>query len=249
MKVVVNNMVVWYEDVGNGPILLCLHGWQDNLHSFDGLIRELDGFRIIRLDLPGFGQSDDPFTSWVLDDYVSFINDFILAIKVKPNFLLGHSFGGRIITKGQATNKFSTEKVVLIGSAGLYKGGTARNILIKAASKIGKFITYIPPLIFFRKNIKNYFYKKIGSDYLGAKDFLRQTFLNIIQEDLEEYFRLIMVPTLIIWGREDSQTPLKDGEFINSLIKESTLKVVDDASHFVHKEKPELVANYIKDFL
>ena len=59
MKIIVKNLAIEYRDEGTGPVALFLHGWKDNLHTFDPLMPFLsDKLRIIRLDLPGFGESE-----------------------------------------------------------------------------------------------------------------------------------------------------------------------------------------------
>ena len=120
MKVIVNNLAIEYEDEGSGPVLLFLHGWQDSLHTFDAISDDLKkNYRIIRLDLPGFGKSDLPKTVWSISDYVSFVNDFIKKINLSVYALVGHSFGGRIILKGSGQRKIESEKNILISSAGI----------------------------------------------------------------------------------------------------------------------------------
>ena len=59
----------------------------------------------------------------------------------------------------------------------------------------------------------------------------------------------IKIPTLLIYGANDTATPSADGEKFQSLIKNSKLKIVDGAEHYVHQQQPELVMKYIKEFL
>ena len=100
MKLLIQNLATEYTDEGTGPVLLFLHGWQDNLHSFDGLAPYLkDDFRIVRLDLPGSGKTEFPKGSWDLDDYVSFVKKFTEKLDIKPYAVIGHSFGGLISLK------------------------------------------------------------------------------------------------------------------------------------------------------
>src|ERR1043166_6772182 len=100
MKVIVKGIATEYRDEGSGPIILMLHGWGDSLHSFDMLAQRLDpDCRILRLDLPGFGQSETPRGAWTLADYAEFVKAFCEKIGLVPDFLVGHSMGGRIIIK------------------------------------------------------------------------------------------------------------------------------------------------------
>ena len=233
MKVIVENLAIEYDDIGSGKVILFLHGWKDNLKTFDDLLPFLSSkYRIIRIDLPGFGKSGKPSESWVLDDYVKFINEFIFKLNLKVDTFVGHSLGGRI----------------LIASAGIAKRKTLKNYFLMFISKIGKFITYIPPFYFFKKQIRKTLYSFIGSDYFNAGS-MKEIFLNIIREDLTHFLENIKIPTLLIWGEDDTETPLTDGNRFHKLIKNSVLKVFKNSGHFVHKEKSKEVSQLIQDFI
>jgi len=70
-----------------------------------------------------------------------------------------------------------------------------------------------------------------------------------VREDLLEFARRIRVPTLLIWGMQDNQTPLSDGEKIRDAIRQSEMEVIQGATHFVHQEKPQEVAALIREFI
>lgn len=249
MKVIVNNIALEYSDEGNGPVLLLLHGWQDSLATFASLVDNLGkDYRIVRLDLPGFGKSELPKTAWDLSDYINLVQNFITKLNLSVNVVIGHSFGGRITIKGTATKLLSAQKIVLIGSAGIAKTKTARTSLTRLITRLGSLIMYIPPLLFWRKRLRKKLYEMIGSDYLNAGP-LQETFLKIINEDLSTYAATISLPTLLIWGAKDTATPLSDGQKLNHLIRQSQLEVFPDASHFVHQEQAQAVAQIIKAFV
>ena len=249
MNIIVQNLAVEYQDDGVGKVILFLHGWQDDLHTFDVLATFLSQKnRVVRLDFPGFGRSETPAEAWDLDDYVRFVSDFIKKLDIQVDVLVGHSFGGRIIMKGIATEKLRARKLVLIGSAGIARRHTARNTILWILAKLGWLIISVPPLIFWRDKIRKQVYGLIGSDYLDAGT-LKETFLNIISEDLGECAKKIITPTLLIWGADDTETPLSDGERLSRLIHNSKLKVIDGAGHFVHRERPQETARLIQAFL
>lgn len=249
MKVIVNGLATEYEDEGAGQIILLLHGWQDDLHTFDALVPLLSpAYRVIRLDLPGFGKSETPKRSWDLDVYVQFINNFVQKLNIHVGTLVGHSFGGRIIIKGNAARKFRTDKIILIGAAGVTKRRRLRNAAIMALAKVGKIITCIPPLIFWRAGLQKKMYRLVGGDY-GTAGALRETFLKIISEDLGGSAIKIAMPALLIWGANDTETPISHGERLSKLIRNSELKVINGAGHFVHQEKPNVVAKLIQEFV
>lgn len=249
MKIIVQNLAAEYQDDGVGNIILFLHGWQDNLHTFDALASFLSStHRIIRLDLPGFGQTEAPKETWDLDDYVKFVNHFIQKLNINVDAIVGHSFGGRIVIKGEATKKFRLRNIILICSAGVAAKHTFRNTALKIIAKAVGVITYTPPFIFWREALRKKMYESIGSDYLNA-GILKKTFLKIISEDLSSSAEKITTPTLLIWGSNDIQTPLSEGKKLSYLIHDSKLEIVQGAGHFVHKEQPRIVATLIQEFL
>lgn len=248
MKVVVNGLAVEYEERGSGKTLVMLHGWKDNLHAFDDMaLRLLGSFRIVRMDLPGFGKSESPRKNWTLYDYTEFVNTFLVKLNIKPDILVGHSFGGRITIKGVATGILSAKKIVLISAAGVARRKTFRNAVLSILAKVGRVITAIPPFNFWKQKIRRKLYDAIGSDYFRAGE-LSGTFVNIVNEDLSLLAEQIKVPTLIIWGAEDDTTPISQGNRLNQLISGSKFKVINGAGHFVHKEKPDEVAKLIREF-
>jgi pimeloyl-ACP methyl ester carboxylesterase len=249
MKVIVDNIATEYVDSGEGKTILMLHGWMDNLKTFDGLVGCLgNNFRVVRPDMPGFGQTEPPTETWDVSKYVEFVSHFLEKIEVSPDVILGHSFGGRVTIKGVSGGIFKAKKIILVGSAGISKSNTLRNIIITVLAKIFSLITLIPPLLFFRHKIRRKAYQIIGSDYMDSM-YLKETFLKVISEDLLENARNINVPTQLIWGRNDTETPIADGEKYNEVIKNSKLSVIEGAGHLVHKEKSQEVAEIIRGFL
>ena len=249
MKLVVQNLAVEYEDFGKGPVMLFLHGWQDDLHTFDALFPLLSPpWRIIALDLPGFGKSEMPKRAWRLSDFVSFVSAFLQKLDISPHVIIGHSFGGRVIIKGVAAKTFDPHKIILIAAAGRAKTRTARSLLFATVAKVGNIVTCIPPLYFWRNTLRKKLYMRAQSDYLAAGP-LKETFLNIIREDLMAEVRNISVPTLLLWGSLDTQTPLSDGKTFARLIPGATLEVYKGAGHFVHRERTHEVAQSIKNFV
>ncbi len=249
MKVIVKNLGVEYTDEGAGTQILMLHGWKDDAHTFDRIARTLaNNHRVIRIDLPGFGGSDMSPTPWRLDDYVDFVSAFCEKLKLDVDILIGHSLGGRITIKGVARGILKPRKIVLIASAGIAKRTTIRNHALRAIAKLGKLLTAIWPLNLAQQKLRRRLYERIGSDYFAAGR-LKETFINIIEEDLRSAASSITTPTLLIWGSNDAATPLKDGERMQRLIRGSRIEVIPGAGHFVHREHPEDVTAFIAGFI
>ena len=74
---------------------------------------------------------------------------------------------------------------------------------------------------------------------------MKQTYLNVIEEDLSFHLPFIKVPTVIIWGDKDELTPMEDGYFINRQIKNSKLVIIPGAGHCLNKEQPEILTEKV----
>jgi pimeloyl-ACP methyl ester carboxylesterase len=249
MKVLVNQSAIEYEVQGEGEPVLLLHGWGRNLHDFDSLARVLStDHKVVRLDLPGFGNSEMIKGSTILD-YALFVKSFLEKIEVNPKYYVGHSFGGRILLKGLGKEILPTpNKIVLIASAGVRIFDVVKSVLL-IASKIGRAILYLPPFIFFKSQIERLWRRTLKADY-HASGKMKEVFKAAVGEDLRGFAVNIKAPTLLIWGRGDVVTPLKEGEILHSLISDSEIKVFENAGHFVFKEEEsevnELIKNYFK---
>ena len=246
MKVIVKGLATEYQDEGSGPVLLMLHGWGDSLHSFDTLVHRLGGFRIIRLDLPGFGGSELPHGEWNVADYARFVDEFCKKINVTPEYLIGHSFGGRISIKALAHGIFHAKRLILAASAGVADREMVQNNFFMLVAKIGKFLLKPFPRSWYL-NLRRELYKVTGGDYVSA-GALSDTFVNVINEDLSNDAAQINVPTLLVWGQDDIVTSLAEGKKLKQLITNSELHAFANAGHFVHQQKADEVAALIKKF-
>ncbi len=250
MQVIVQDLLTEYVDEGSGRALLLLHGWGDTLHTFDELTRDLLSaeYRVIRLDLPGFGKSESPKKVWDLNHYVEFVSTFLEKIGVtQVSVLVGHSFGGRVAIKGLAEQKLATERLVLIGAAGVTPRHNLRTVPANIVAKVGNIVTFVPPFYFWRAKLRKWFYRSLKSDYENA-GHLKGTFVNIVKETLENQASKVLIPTLLIWGSSDSETPVDDGNRLTTLIPNSSLVIIPNAGHFVHQEHPHVVSQHIREF-
>jgi len=239
MKVLVDGQLIEYKKEGTGKTILLLHGWGDSLATFDDIAVYLvtRGFEVIRFDFPGFGNSPAPVHTWGVVDYARLTSNVLTKLKITDLYaVIGHSFGGRVIIKSFANNVLKVDKVILIGAAGIKPARSFKKQIFKSIAKVGKVATAVPGLRRLRNNLRAKLYNAAGStDYLLAGN-MQKIFLRTINEDLLPEVASVNVPTLLIWGQEDYETPVKDGITMEQRIKDSRLVVVPETGHFVFKD-------------
>jgi pimeloyl-ACP methyl ester carboxylesterase len=98
--------------------------------------------------------------------------------------------------------------------------------------------------------VRKVFYKLINAkDYERAPLNMRETMKNLITVDLAPKLHEIKIPTLIIWGKKDAETPVSDAKLMHSKIADSKLVIIEDTGHSPHKTHPAKVAEEIAGFL
>ncbi|NMC35679.1 alpha/beta hydrolase [Candidatus Beckwithbacteria bacterium] len=244
-QIIINNLLISYFEQ-NGfkkPVLVFLHGWRSNKENWLSLLKELKDYSTYVLDLPGFGASQTQGKTFSLDEYSKIVEQFIEKLKLQNVILVGHSFGGAIATKLVLKSKLIS-KLILIDSSGL-RSKTAKKTVLKSVSKLAKPLFTLP----FMKPLRTQIYEKLGWDDYLATPKLRQSYLAIIKEDLKPMLQLIKQPTLLIWGENDQDTPTTDANIFRKSISKSDLKIVKDAGHYSFLDQPQVVAQFIQNFI
>jgi len=251
MQVIVDDLLISYETrVGKtSKSILFLHGWGDSAKGQAKFLDSLSEFgNVIAPDLPGFGDSQIMNDDWTLLDYAKFVSGFVKKINLMNiDLIVGHSNGGSIAIKAISKELILSEKLVLIGSAGIRGNNKGKNSLLKVATKTGKVVSSPLPKNF-KSKLRSKLYTTVGSDMLLSEN-LQETFKNIVAEDLRSEAVKIDIPTLLIYGEEDKSTPPKFGMIYHEAIAGSTLELVGSAGHFVQFDQPEVVGKLIKDFI
>lgn len=249
MQVIVDSLLTHYETLGKGRVVLLLHGWGDSGAGLRNLQVVLaKKYKVITLDLPGFGGSQAPGSAWGLDEYARFAAGFLAKIDAgKLLAVVGHSNGGAVAVRGLARGVLAADKLVLLASAGIrgeYKG---RVKALRLVAKAGKALTApLPKSI--KERLRRKVYTTVGSDMLVA-EHLQETFKKIVEDDVRADAARLKFPTLLVYGDQDEATPLSYANILHKAIKGSRLEVLPGAGHFVHNDQPEKVTRLITEFL
>lgn len=260
MKTIINGLNINYIDEGSGQLLLMLHGWGSNIELFKGIIDFAKSkYHVVAMDMPGFGKSDEPKEPMNVDDYVNFVISFIKELypSEKEIILLGHSMGGRIIIKltsgmhdGRIKTDFTVPKIVLTDAAGVKPVRSAAQNKRTKRYKFYKSIITKTGIAKAFPGTLDALQKKFGSaDYAAASPIMRQSLVKVVNEDLVPYMPSVTMPALLIWGDQDTATPLSDGKKMEKLMPEAGLAVINGVGHYSFLENPVLYNRILGSFL
>ena len=230
------NYLIYGKEVKNTIVLL--HGWGQNINTMRPLGDALkDDYRVLIIDLPGFGASETPDTVWTLDDYAYAVNQIIEKEKIKKPIIMGHSFGGKLAIV--YASKYDTKKVVLFASP------INHNYKVSFKSKVLKAIKKFPMM----ENIGNYMKQYIGStDYKNASPMMRDILVKHLSTDVYDRLKLIKAPTLIIWGDMDAAVSPTVAYEIDGAIEDSGV-VMLPGTHYAFLENLGRVVTILKEFV
>ena len=241
MIVDVNGLQVKCELLGNGNNnILMLHGWGCSSVHFREIAEKLSGgYRLLIPDLPGHGMTGQPSVPWGVDEYT----ECVLRIMESAGFdrcsVIAHSFGGRIALKLASMHPEKVDKMILTGCAGLKKPKTPEQEKQEQEYQRKKErlirIGRLPLLKQYSAVMLEDLRNRYGSaDYNALAPGMRETFIRIISEDLRPCLNRIQCPVLLIWGRNDQDTPLWMGETMEKEIPDAGLVVFDNDDHFAY---------------
>lgn len=207
----INGIETAYLDEGSGEPVVLFHGWGACKESLGPLVGHLkETHRVIAPDLPGCGQSAEPAEPYGVDDYKTWALAFLKAVGAENPVLMGHSNGGRVIIRLLAGG-YPAKKAVLIDSAGLRARHGAMYYFKVYSYKAAKKVLKLP--VFDKTGLYEKLVKSAGSeDYKNASPVMRQTMNRLLSTDLTADLSKIKIPTLLIWGENDTATPLSDGK-------------------------------------
>ncbi len=251
MEIVIDNLKINYVEKGTGDPVLMLHGWGSSVVPFTNIINLLSTkYRVVAVDFPGCGKSDTMKEPWTVDTYADFTVKLCRELHIENPILIGHSHGGRVIMKLVGEKMLEPKKVIFLDSAGLIPKKNFKKKVKIASFKFIKRVLTLPLIRNFSGKLLEKARNHFGSsDYKAAPEVLRKTMVNVVNTDLRHLLPSFSCPTLLIWGENDTDTPLSDAKIIESLIKDSGLCVIKNAGHFAFLDNPVQTAAILKSFL
>ncbi|MEW6701468.1 MAG: alpha/beta hydrolase [Bacteroidota bacterium] len=272
-KNILSNPFISYINVGEGKkTILLIHGLASNAGFWRYVIPELSkNYRVIALDLPGYGKSEKGDYSYSMTFYADQIKRFADELKLDKFILVGHSMGGQIGITFALKYPDRLEKLVLASPAGVEEFEQKESDWLRSVISIAGIKKTNEEDI--RKNLAMNFY--LWSDkwewmveervrLIKAKDFDEFAYAVVrsvnamLDEPTFDKIKNISVPTLIIYGKYDRLIPnpyLNPG-LTSDLFKWGAKQIpnckiyeIDKCGHMLQIEKPEEFSNAVLDFI
>lgn len=225
--------------VATPPVVVVLHGWGASIDAVGSILAGLrDKVELVALDLPGFGESDMVPAAWTNADYARLVIRLADQLGIERFALVGHSRGAAIslVLASDETTSGRIERMVLTGAAGIKPRRKPSYYGKVGMAKLGRVVGAVggPPGKKLQQRIRA---RAASADWLAAPEALRGTLRNVLAEDLSDRLPRVRVPTLLIWGPQDTATPLWMAERMEREIPGAGLVVLRDGGHFAYAER------------
>lgn len=257
------------------PTIVMIHGFTGSHEGFHYLVPQLDRYRLIIPDLPGFGTSTIGREDWSIDAIAQLLNDFVASLRLEePPYLLGHSMGGLVASSmlAQAPQGLYRKKAILLSPVptairlndarrpGFILGalqyrlgarsGRAGERLVKnrmISRALTRFIMTTSDRKL-RREIYQHHFKNL--EFISSVEYYSKLYTDINRRGAIDYAaRLRPYKLLLITGNADAVTPLKEQKkFINAAGVQDVV-ILKNVGHLAHYERASEIAAAIRRYL
>lgn len=247
----IDGLRVTYSETGpeDAPKVLLMHGWGCDHTTLASIQRQLEGrLHVYNIDFPGFGESQEPPAVWGVEEYTRLTERFIAEMGGDIRILLGHSFGGRVGILLSSRNPVG--KLVLVDAAGVKPRRSLAYYYKVYSYKLAKRLYRL--VLGARKaeaRLDRIRAKKGSSDYANATPRMRAILSKCVNEDLKAVMPRIQASTLLVWGADDTATPLSDAKTMERLIPDAGLVSFDGCGHYSFLDNPLGFRAVLAEFL
>jgi pimeloyl-ACP methyl ester carboxylesterase len=231
---------------GAGEPVVILHGWGGRIESMAPVLTCLqDGWRVLSLDLPGFGESPPPDGVWGTADYAAYVSDVLAGAGVEAAHFVGHSFGAKTSLYLAASRPGLVRKLVLVGSSGLRSAPSTKVRMKRAAGRTARLAGSLGPP---GKALRQAIYERIASDDYKQAGPMRPILVKVVNEDLSSLLPSIAASTLLVWGTEDDAVPVAHAKAMERAIPDAGLVLFEGAGHFAYLDEPDRFCAIVRHF-
>lgn len=236
-----------YVDEGQGQVLMLLHGLFGALSNWEDVVNRFS--RHHRVVIPMLPIYEMPIKEAGLGGLQKFVEDFVAIKNLDKMILMGNSLGGHVGILYALANSSRVDKLVLTGSSGLFEntmGGSypRRGSYDYVKERVA--YTFFDPRVASKDLVDEVFETtKSIPKCMRIVAIAKSAQRNNLALDLPK----ILMPTLLVWGLNDTITPPMVAHEFNRLIPNSKLKFIDQCCHAPMMEHPDKFNQIVEDFL
>ncbi len=262
-----------YRVAGDGPeVVVLVHGIAGSSSTWHDVLPLLaERYHVIAPDLHGHGESAKPRTDYSLASYANLLRDLLFVLGHRRATFVGHSLGGGVAMQAAYQYPERCERLVLVGSGGL---GKEVSPILRALTLPGSEYVLAALLATPAHNVVRALGHQLGrvgiktdrlvEELFGSWERLtdprsQRAFIHTIRAVIDfsgqrvsardRLYLASEVPTMIVWGDNDSIIPVEHGAIGNTLMPGSRLEIFSGSGHFIPLEEPERFARLVDDFI
>ena len=260
----VDGLKVHYKETGpkGAPALLLLHGFGSSLQAWDDWSLKLEQkYRVIRLDLPGFGLTGaSPAHDYSEEKDLAILTHFADKLGLEKFSVMGHSMGGKMAWSLAASQPERVQALVLMAPDGFPETKDIGTKPYEVPAIMG-LIKFVLPKYLVRKSIEpafvqadalndalvNRYYDMLRAP--GVRGAILERSNQTIYTDPVPRLKAIKAPTLLIWGEQDQMIPSINAQSYANVLSNSTTVLVPKLGHLLQEEQPEKGLAAVMQFL
>jgi pimeloyl-ACP methyl ester carboxylesterase len=260
----VDGLKVYYKETGpqGAPALLLLHGFGSSLQAWDDWSLKLEQkYRLIRLDLPGFGLTGaSPANDYSEEKDLAILTHFVDKLGLEKFSVVGHSMGGKMAWSLAASQPERVQALVLMAPDGFPETKDIGTKPYEVPAIMG-LIKYVLPKYLVQKSIEPAFVQADAlNDALvnryfdmlrapGVRGAILERSNQTIYTDPVPRLKAIKAPTLLIWGEKDQMIPSTNAQSYANVLSNSTTVLIPKLGHLLQEEQPEKGLTAVIQFL
>lgn len=274
--IVTNGIKLHYVTQGEGPLMLMLHGFPEFWYSWRHQIPEFaKDHKVVAIDLRGYNDSDKPkeVSAYAMPELLKDVAGIIRGLGYDQCVLVAHDWGGAIAWKFAYAHPEMLHRLIILNVPHPAKFGEGLRMpqqMLRSSYMLFFQLPFLPELAiqagdyqiletvftamtvnksaFSQADIEAY---KNAAAKRGALTAMVNYYRNLLQSGTlsNKSWGILEVPTLMIWGEQDSALSKEMTYGTETYVRDFQIRYIPDANHWVQQEKPELVNQYIREFL
>src|SRR5678816_936823 len=264
----VDGVRVHYQEAGDprAPALVLIHGFASSTLVWSKVFLKLSeaGYRVIVPDMLGYGYSAKPRNGeYTIAGQAKLLAGLIDALGIPRAIFIGSSYGGAVAATCALDYPDRVEKLILVGTVNNNRPREFMLMRLFGSPVVGDVVS---PLLIGSRRLLRRRMKRVYDRHEWVMDERRvdarhlplraagthRAIINTVRgwdaERISRDAHLIKRPTLLLWGENDLEIPLADGERLHAEISGSRLIVFLNCGHIPHEEYPEAFTSVVTDF-